>query len=40
MPGSREDFLDNEDRKTVSLEFCGLVLKYCLWRQIRRFKLY
>jgi hypothetical protein len=32
--------VDMKERKTVSLRFCDLILKYWLWRQPYHFKLY
>jgi hypothetical protein len=29
-----EMFVDKQGRKTVSLKFCGLILKYWLWQQL------
>jgi hypothetical protein len=38
--GDREISVDEQERKTFSLGFCGLIVKYWLCRQFCHFKFY
>jgi hypothetical protein len=35
-----EIFVDKQECKTLSLGFCGLIMKYWLWQQLHPFELY